>query len=103
MFVLRPGLRVKKRDGLFYFGSSKHVLCVKSFQNHSIFSSFLKEDSETSIQKNFGHVLGNWFLADSVKIISVAVHTSKSQKVKKRDNWQLGKNKPWQKKPTDSG
>ena len=74
---------MKKRDGLFYFGCSKHVLCEKSFQNHLIFSSFLKEDSETSIQKNFGHVLGNWFLADSVKIISVAVHTSKLRKVKK--------------------
>ena len=103
MFGLCPGLWVKKRDGLFYFGSSKHVLCEKSFQNHLIFSSFLKEDSETSIQKNFGHVLGNWFLADSVKIISVAVHTSKLQKVKKGVYWQLGKNKPRQKKPTDSG
>ena len=27
----------------------------------------------------------NWFLADLVKVIGVAVHTSKSQKVKKSD------------------
>ena len=99
MFVLRPGLWVKKHDGLFYFGSPKHVLCAKSFQNHLIFSSFPKEDSETSIQKNYGHVLGNWLSANSVKIISdVAVYTSKSWKVKKSDYWQLGKSKPWQKK-----
>ena len=43
----------------------------------------------------------NWFLADLVKVIGVAVHTSKSRKVKKSDYWQLGKRKPWQKKPTD--
>ena len=43
----------------------------------------------------------NWFLADLVKVIGVAVHTSKSRKVKKSDYWQLGKSKPWQKKPTD--
>ena len=55
------------------------------YQNHLLFSSFLKKDSETSIQKNFGHILGNWFLADLVKVISVAVHTSKSRKVKKSD------------------
>ena len=103
LFVLRPGLWVRKHDGLFYFGSWKHVLCAKSSQNHLIFSSFLQEDSETSIQKNLGRVLHNWFLADSVKIISVAVHTSKSWKVKKSDSWQLVKNEPWQKKPTDSG
>ena len=43
----------------------------------------------------------NWFLADLVKVIGVAVHTSKLWKVKKSDYWQLGKSKPWQKKPTD--
>ena len=81
---------MKKRDGLFYFGSSKHVLCAKSFQNHLIFSSFLKKDSETSIQKNFGHIRGNWFLANLGKVISVAVHTNKSWKVKKVfiDSWE---------------
>ena len=82
MLVLRPGLWVKKHDGLFYFGRSKHLLCAKYYQNHLIFSSFLKKDSETSIQKNFGHVLGNWFLADLVKVISVAVHTSNRGKWK---------------------
>ena len=80
---------------------SMMVCFILASQNHLIFSSFLQEDSETSIQKNLGHVLRNWFLADSVKIISVAVHTSKSRKVKKSDYWQLGKSKPWQKKPTD--
>ena len=32
------------------------MLCVKSFLNHYIFSRFLKEESEISIQKDFGHL-----------------------------------------------
>ena len=57
------------------------VLCAKSFQNHLI----SQERQRNFNSKNFGHVLGNWFLADLVKVIGVAVHTSKSRKVKKSD------------------
>ena len=42
---------------------------------------FLKEESEISIQKDFGQVLGNGFW--QILFISVAVQTRKSQKVKK--------------------
>ena len=47
--------------------SSKHAICAKYFENQFIISRFLKEESEILIQEDFGHVLGNGFLADSIK------------------------------------
>ena len=77
---------MKKRDGLFCFGSSKHdcVMCEIFSKSLNIFK-FSQERQRNFNSKNFGHVLGNWFLADLVKVIGVAVHTSKSRKVKKSD------------------
>ena len=62
-----------------YFGSSKHLFCVKSFLNHFIFSRFLKEESEISIQKDFRHVSymqiaeskQKWFIIHSQEKISL--------------------------------
>ena len=57
-----------------YFGSSKHLFCAKSFLNHFIFSRFLKEESEISIQKDFGHVTESkqkWFIIHSQEKISL--------------------------------
>ena len=77
MFVLCPGLCVKKRDGLSLFERELLQLntsikmkiltvtlfwqfkaCVKCkiFFKSLIFSRFLKKESKISIQKDFGHV-----------------------------------------------
>ena len=47
----------KTLQDIYFYGNSKHVSCAKSFYNHVIhvFSRFLKEEGEISIQKDFGH------------------------------------------------
>ena len=52
----------------FFSKREKCKLCAKSFSNRFVFSRFLKEESEVSNKKDFdfGLVLGNGILADSV-------------------------------------
>ena len=98
-FVLRPGLWVKKHDGLSLSEGEllqwntlikMNILTVTLFWQFKAcvlcLLRFLKEESEISIQKDFGHmsytqICGKW---------KQVIHY-----------WQPGKNKPWQKKPTD--
>ncbi len=47
---------------IILLSSSKHAIC---FSNQIIILKFLKEESEISIQEDFGCLLGNWFSADS--------------------------------------
>ena len=55
--------------------------------NINVFLRFLTEESEISIKKDFGHVLGTgYWQIPLICQISVAVHTRRPRKLKKTDS-----------------
>ena len=56
------------------------MICAKSSQNQLMISRFLKEESEISIQEDFGQVHCNrQQVTDRLPLISVAVHIRDSR------------------------
>ena len=69
---------------MFALARNMQVMCEIFLKSLYIFRFDKEEEVKFSVQKDFGHMLGNGFLADSV--ISVAVHTRRSWKVRKSDS-----------------